>query len=234
MDISIIIPADRDRGWLNEAIESALCQDYPSFEIILASDGNPDLKKYADRYSIRYSEVEKGNLSRNQNAALKIANGEFIKGLAEDDLLYPDCLTNLKRAIGDHALVYARALNFGMGKEFSYTPPSSIDPIKLWKKKSSFIHGGTTMFRKDAFWAVGGRDEKINSCEDYDFYLNLLSHGYTFTYCDKIVYKYRLHGGQKSRAHLKNRQKVKDYLYKKYEKSIIRSRTQGKPYKKGF
>ena len=220
VDISIIIPADRDRGWLNEAIESALCQDYPSFEVILASDGNPDLKRYADRYSIRYSEVPKGNLSQNQNAALRIANGEFIKGLAEDDLLYPDALTNLRNAIGDHALVYARALNFGLGKEFSYEPPNSIDAHKLWKGKSSFIHGGTTMFRRDAFWKVGGRDESINCCEDYDFYLNLLSHGYTFTYCKELVYKYRLHEKQKSRAGMKNRQKVKDYLYNKYKKDF--------------
>jgi len=221
MDISIVIPADRDRGWLSEAIESALAQDYPSFEVILASDGNPELKTYADRYSIRYSEVEKGNLSRNQNAALTIARGEFIKGLAEDDLLYPDCLTNLHKGIGDHAFVYANALNFGMGKKSNYVPPKSIDPIKLWKGKSSFIHGGTTMFRRDVFWAVGGRDEKINCCEDYDFYLNLLSHGYTFVYCDALVYKYRLHSQQKSRAQMGNRQKVKNYLYKKYEKEIL-------------
>ncbi len=221
MDISIIIPADRDRGWLNEAIESALNQDFSgTFEVILAADGNLELRKYAQKYGIKFVFAEKKNLSNIQNCASRFANGEFIKGLAEDDLLYPDALANLYKAIGDHALVYARALNFGQGKEFSYVPPSSIDPVKLWKGKSSFIHGGTTMFRRDAFWDVGGRDEKINCCEDYDFYLNLLSHGYTFIYCDALVYKYRLHGGQKSRAHMRNRQKVKDYLYEKYRKSI--------------
>ena len=219
MDISIIIPADRDRGWLNGAIESALAQDFSgTFEIILASDGNPKLKKYADKYGIRYSEVKKKNLSHNQNCAYRIAEGDFIKDLAEDDLLYPDCLTNLRGCIGDHALVYSRALNFGMGKKYYSLPPSSIDPIKLWKAKTSFIHMGGTMFRRDAFWAVGGRDESINSCEDYDLYLNLLSHGYTFTYCNSIVYKYRLHGGQKSKSHLKDRQRVKNYLHNKYKK----------------
>jgi len=220
MKVSIIIPANRDRGYLDDAILSAINQNFngDDYEIILASDGNLELKKYADEYGIRFSLAPQKNLALNQNTAMRIAEGEFIKGLAEDDLLDPDCLKNLYNAIGDYALVYANALNFKMDGSCTLSkPPQPFDLRKLWESKSSFIHGGTTMFRKDAFWAVGGRDESINTSEDMDFYLNLLSHGYEFTYCDKIVYNYRIHGEQKSNQNIAYRKKVKDYIYEKYK-----------------
>jgi len=218
MDVSIIIPANRDRGFLDLAIQSAMAQDFDDYEIILASDGNPELKKYADRYGIRYSQADKKNLSHNQNTAMKIAKGEFIKGLAEDDLLELNCLSDLRSSIGTYALVYARAINFSKNGETTHIPPKTIDAKELWIRKSSFIHGGTTMFRKDLFWEIGGRDESINSSEDYDFYLNLLTHGYEFIYCDSIVYRYRIHGGQKSNQNIAYRKQVKEYLHEKYRK----------------
>lgn len=219
MKVSIIIPANRDRGYLDEAIQSAMDQDFEgSYEIILASDGNPALQEYADRYGIRFSLAPRKNLSLNQNTAMKIAEGDFIKGLAEDDMLDRGCLRNLYEAIGDNDLVYARAINFK--KDGSYTvsmPPQPFNPKALWASKSSFIHGGTTMFRRDVFNELGGRDESINTSEDMDFYLNLLSHGHTFTYCPKVVYYYRIHGEQKSSKDITYRRKVKDYIYNKYK-----------------
>jgi glycosyltransferase involved in cell wall biosynthesis len=50
--ITIIVSAYTDRGWLDKAILSAINQDYPDKEVILSSDGNWQLKDYADKYRI--------------------------------------------------------------------------------------------------------------------------------------------------------------------------------------
>ena len=221
MNVSIVIPANKDRGWLNQAIESALNQDYTgSYEVILASDGNYSLKKYADRYGIRFSLASKNNLAHNVNVALQMADGEFIKGLAEDDLLAPNCLSDLTRCIGNNDLVYARAFNFkgDMEKISISEPPKEITLEKVFER--CCIHGGTTLYRKDVFWAVGGRDERLSCAEEWDFYLNLLVHGYKFTFCDAIVYKYRRHDQQKSTKDKARRTKDKNYIRGKYKKYL--------------
>ena len=228
MDVTVIIPAFKDRGYLDEAITSALQQDFlGSWQIILASDGNPDLVKYAKKYGIDFSLAPKGNLSSTQNRAMKIAKGKYIKGLADDDLLLPNTLTDLFNNIGDNAIIYANAINFNDKGGTLYKPKNTKVTLQSMLG-GCHVHGGTTMFLKDLFFEVGGRDEGIDCCEDYDFYFKLLINGYNFTYVDKTVYKYRLHATQKSYpAGTPHRDKVKKMLRRKYEKYVIRSGSQG-------
>jgi len=217
MKVSIIIIVVKDRGWLDEAIRSALNQDYNDYEIILASDGNPGMKKYANKYGLKFSLSNGNRLSINFNKAAKIAKGEFLKPLADDDLLTPNCLKDSIMNIQDNALLYANAINFLGKSEKIYKPPMKENFEKLLKKRSSYIHGGTILFRTDVFLKCGGWDGELKSCEEYDFYLNLLSKGYKFTYLDKVVYKYRIHNRQKSHiANSPERIKDKNYIYNKY------------------
>ena len=44
MKVSVIIPVVYNRGWLDACIKSAINQDFDDYEIILASDGNPDME----------------------------------------------------------------------------------------------------------------------------------------------------------------------------------------------
>ena len=216
--VSIIITVVKDRGWLDEAIQSALNQDYDNYEIILASDGNPDMEKYANKYNLKFSLCKNGGcFSKNFNHAAKIAKGRYLKILADDDLLTPNCLTDLVKNIGNNPLVYANAINFNERGESVYKSPP-VDLNFLIKYKSSNLHGGTILFKKDIFLKYGGYDEKLKCCEEYDYYLNLLSRGYKFSYIDAIVYKYRKHEGQKSRfANSPERMKDKNYIVNKYQ-----------------
>lgn len=218
MKVSIIITAVKDRGWLKEAIQSALNQDYTDYEIILASDGNPELKKYADKWGLGFSLSNGSRFSINFNKASEIAKGEFLKVLADDDLLMPNCLNDLVKNIGNNALIFANAINFWGKSEKIYKPPMRENFKELLKRKSSYLHSTTIMFRKDIFINLGSFDEKLKSCEEYDLYLNLLSKDYKFAYLDKVVCKYRKHKGQKSHiANTPERIKDKNYIISKYD-----------------
>ena len=216
--VSVIITVAEDRGYLDVAIKSAIDQKFKNYEIILASDGNPEMKNYADKYNLRFLLNKKGNAAKNANKASKIAHGEFIKFLSDDDLLTPNCLMDLTANIKDNALIFANAIDFwANGKTILRKPIMRENFKELLRLKSSYIHGGTIMFRKDVLFNCGGFDERLDSCEEYDFYLNLLSKGYKFTYLDKTVYRYRKHDKNKSRIACSPERMIdKNFIVSKY------------------
>jgi len=223
MKVSIIISVVEDRGYLEKAIKSALNQDYDDYEIVLASDGNPAMKSYADKWNLKFSLQEiKSNISTNFNKAALIAKGEFLKALSDDDLLTTNCLKDLVNNIGNKSLIFANSIDFWQNGTNIINKPSikKGDFNELIRLKSSYIHGGTIMFRKDIFLNRGGFDERLECCEEYDYYLYLLSKGYEFAYLDKIVYEYRKHNKQKSLVHSpkerERRMRYKNYIINKY------------------
>ena len=175
--ISVIIPYNKDRGFLKEAIKSVKTQSYGDWELIL----------------------EKGDctLGQNLNTAILGARGEYIKVLAEDDLLTPDSLDILIKGIRGYDWVYSDAENFGM---LGGWPPRSNDKTVTLESmlKGNGIHGGTTLYRKSMLIEVGCYDATLWTGEEYDLHLKLLKAGYSHRHIPGIVYRYRLHGSNKS------------------------------------
>jgi len=96
--VSIIIPVHNSEKFLEECIESALNQTYQDIEIIAVDDGSTDnslkiLEKYSDK--IKIIKLKNCTLQVALNQGLKIAQGEWIKRLDSDDILYPDAVENL-------------------------------------------------------------------------------------------------------------------------------------------
>ena len=85
--VSVIITYNKDRGFLSEAIKSVKAQTYEDWELIQIK---------ADR-----------TLGLNINEGIEHSTGEYIKILAEDDLLTPDCLKILTDGIEDYNFIYS-------------------------------------------------------------------------------------------------------------------------------
>ena len=191
--ISVIIPYDIDRGYLKEAMESVYAQTYSNWELI----------------------VERGEcrLGQNLNNAILGARGEFIKVLAEDDLLTPDSLKILRKGINGYDFVYSDAENFGDLKGW---PPRSNDKTVTLESmiKGNGIHGGTTLYRKDVLIEAGCYDDSLCTGEEYDLHLKLIHAGYRHRHIPGIVYRYRLHASNKSAA--RNRHFEIERIKKRY------------------
>lgn len=91
MKFSFIIPVYKVEAYLEDCINSILCQTYQDFEIILIDDGSPDkCPQLCDEFALRTSKIKvihkkNGGLSSARNEGLKIANGDYIIFLDSDD-----------------------------------------------------------------------------------------------------------------------------------------------------
>ena len=105
MKLSVIIPVFRTESTLDRCVESVINQHISDMEIILVDDGSPDgcpllCEKWAKKDS-RVIVIHKNNggLSDARNAALDIANGQYITFVDSDDWLLDNTLAPLMETI---------------------------------------------------------------------------------------------------------------------------------------
>jgi glycosyltransferase involved in cell wall biosynthesis len=215
MKASVIISAHKPSRYLDEAIQSALRQDFDDYEVILSSDG-VNLAWYARNYDIHYVQSEKKGHSHALNRAVEEACGEYIKDHHWDDVMLPNCLADLCSVDAD--LVYGNAINFyPNGQEKYYTSVPEVTKWVFWPPVKTGIHSAAYVFKRSKFLELGGRDETMMDSEEVDYYMNLLAHGGTFKRVDVPVCRYRVHDDNKTFVYNKEKRlKVQVYLISKY------------------
>lgn len=213
--ISIIVPVyNADYDILSECIESVLNQTYKNFEICLADDCSTKeetiscLKYYERKYSnikVVYRS-KNGHISEASNSALKIASGEFVGLLDNDDLLHKNALYEVVRALNDDKkidMIYTDedkiALN---GKRYfpHFKPDFSPDTLL----SSNYICHFTVL-RKSIVDELGGFRGKYNGSQDYDLFLRFTERTSNIYHIPKILYHWRMiEGSTSSDASSKN------------------------------
>lgn len=109
MLVSIVLPVYNGTKYLSDAIECVLAQTHTEIELLIADDGSTDgtwdiVQKYAQKDSRIQSwrnEVRLG-LFGNYNRTIKKATGEYIKLFAQDDLLTPEAIGILAKALSEN------------------------------------------------------------------------------------------------------------------------------------
>ena len=113
--VSIVIPVFNGSNFLRDAIDSALAQTYPNFEILVVNDGSSDNGKteevalsYGDR--IRYFHQPNRGVSAALNTGIREMKGEYFAWLSHDDVFLPRKLELQVRALeteGADVVVYS-------------------------------------------------------------------------------------------------------------------------------
>lgn len=101
--VSIVIPTYKPL-FLEAAIESALAQTHPRVEISVSDQCPTDaVRDMVARYpQIRYVRNPVPGVYSNFRNCMKIARGEFVKFLLDDDLLWPHCIATMLEAFRSH------------------------------------------------------------------------------------------------------------------------------------
>lgn len=108
--ISILVPAYQTNPiFFRELLDSVVAQYYPHWELVIAdASGNNDLEAIVEEYKVNLSEessivyfllADNKGISENTNAALEAATGDYIGLLDHDDVLTPDALFYVAKAI---------------------------------------------------------------------------------------------------------------------------------------
>jgi len=187
MKISIIIPYQKDRGYLSKAIQSA------EAALAYAKVEGEIIKSQSDN-----------GVSFNLNRGIEQAKGEFITYLCDDDELPREAIKDTLNGMrgydfvhGNARCVYEDSFTFNEPRIRGYKPKIK-NPTLSQMLEFNQIHGGTVTYRRDIIegdWF----DEDLWTGEEYDFNLFLLSQGKQLGYINKDLYIYRHHSAQKSK-----------------------------------
>ena len=90
--VSIITAVFNGEEFLEDTIQSIVCQDYPDFEYIIIDGGSTDktleiIKKYEDKITHWISEPDKG-ISDAFNKGMRLAKGNYINFQGDGDRLF--------------------------------------------------------------------------------------------------------------------------------------------------
>lgn len=179
--ISVIIPT-YNRAWcLPRAIDSVLGQSFRDFELIVVDDGSNDetalvVAAYGD--ALRVIRQANRGVSAARNAGIAVARGVWIALLDSDDHWLPVKLeTQLEwlAAHTDYRICQTEELWIRDGKR--------VNPKKRHRKHGGHIFErclplclvspSAVMIDRHLLNEVGGFDEELPACEDYDLWLRI-------------------------------------------------------------
>lgn len=186
--VSVIIPTHNRRAMLREALSSVAAQRGSSFEVLVVDDGSTDgtwqdlsghdlSAHFADIRAVR---TERRGPAAARNRGIALARGRLIAFLDSDDLWMPEKLARqslfmrnnpdcLISQTGETWMRDGRSVNPGQRHR---KRPGDIFIDSL---RTCLISPSAAILRRELLDEVGGFDEDMAACEDYDLWLRILA-----------------------------------------------------------
>jgi glycosyltransferase involved in cell wall biosynthesis len=193
---------------LDEAVESVLAQSFRDFELIIVDDGSSDgtaseLGKYGS--SVRLISQPKKGVAAARNQGVKIARGKYVAFLDSDDIWLAK-----KLEIQTAFFEQRPEINICQTEEIWLRNRIRVNPKAKHRKPSGdifrasldlcLVSPSAAMMRKELFEIVGGFDESLPVCEDYDLWLRIaVNHSVPLIH-SALVVKRGGHGDQLSHS----------------------------------
>lgn len=224
--VSIIIPVYNGEKYLEEAILSALSQDYTNFEIIIVNDGSQDstaaiAEDYAKRYDqIKYFSKENGGCGSALNYALDKLTGEYFSWLSHDDVYLPNKLSEqiaiLNKLENKDTILYASYATIdAKSRKLHEVMPHTIYDEECLNKPlfpllRGLLHGCSMLVPVKFFNTIGRFNENLKTTQDYDLWFRFLRKC-EIKYIPEILIKSRIHpdqGTHKIKEHIEECNKL--------------------------
>lgn len=180
--VSVIIPTRNRSALLREAIESVLRVERQRFdlEVIVVDDASDDdTAAVAASYPVVYLRTEGVGPSRARNAGLRVARGEFLAFLDDDDVWLPDNVGTqlaLLDAHPEYGGVIAQ-VQLTDARRTPYGEPEPRGPSRSgWIFEDLLNHPvqlGSVVLRRSVYEELGGLDPEIRYGEDWEWMLRM-------------------------------------------------------------
>jgi alpha-1,3-rhamnosyltransferase len=204
-----------------ETLDSIYNQIYPNLELIVSDDCSTDntveicrdwIEVHKDRFArTKLLTVEKNTgVSANCNRAEAACRGEWVKEIAGDDMLLPNCVgdyVDYVKVKPEAIYVFGKMKFFGTTDgnysqyekifDYSFFSLSSQEQLHKLIFERNYIPAATAFYniRKLRDMNLNGNDERIPMLEDFPKWIRLLQNGMTFHFLDKEVVCYRVNTG---------------------------------------
>jgi glycosyltransferase involved in cell wall biosynthesis len=199
--ISIIIPCYNSEKNIANTISSVLDQTYDNYEIIIVDDVSTDktfeiCSKLAEKNNkIKCFKLEKnsGGPSYPSNFGVSKASGDYVAFLDHDDIWFPN---KLEKQV---SLLVDKNLDMVSSYVTSVDTNNKEQTIKIIQESSylaeilqrNFLTTlSTIVVKKEVFEKIGGFDISLKGPQDWDFYINFFSKGFTFDYVKETLAKH--------------------------------------------
>ncbi len=215
--ITVLLPVYNGEQHIAAAIESALAQTEPDFELLIGNDGSKDrtrevIARYSDpRIRAVHAERNRGQFG-NLNWLLRQVRTPLIKFLCHDDVLMPRCLAAHVEFFDQHpdaAMSMCQAEMFDDTGAILGRWPTGGDPLVYDRTTALqlFLYHGcapgnltAVCVRRDAILDAGGFDETFTIAADYEMWVRLCSRGGGLGDLQQCLIRERHHGGRVSFA----------------------------------
>ena len=207
--ISCVIITHNRARYIAEAIRSVLAQDFRDLELIIVDDASTDntpevVRPFLADKRVHYFPLAKQpNIAAIRNFANQQAQGKYIAVLDSDDFwCEPKKLSRQFEFLESHPdIVMAGSCAIiidadGKEKRRAVKPSSDAEIKKVFLLKNPFFHS-SLMYRKGSILALGGYDEKLKYCDDFDLWLRLNEMESFYNFPDFFI-KYREHSDNES------------------------------------
>lgn len=192
--ISVIIPIYNSTKTLKRSLDSLASQDFSDFEVVITDDGSTDcpqalLSNIDGGMNIRYERYEhSGNVALMRNRGLAVAQGQYIAVLDSDDWCCKERLGLQSKYLDENAdvdilgswvtIVEERKVQDARHTEKLFNAERTRDEIidECLNGECCICHS-SIMMRREALEVLGGYDEALGICADYDLWLRALSRG---------------------------------------------------------
>lgn len=236
--ISVLVPVYKPAlKHLRETVKSVMSQVYDNWELCLVDDGSNEMSigSYLEkinndsRIKIKINTENRG-ISKASADALKMASGEYVSFLDHDDLLEPDALLEVVKALNVNPtakLIYTDEDKLQGKDSFVqpfYKPDWSLDMLL---SQNYICHLAT--YKKSAIENVGGFTGLYEGSQDYEMALRVTETiaEKDIVHIPKILYHWRIIEGStagdihnKPYAHVSALKAISHRVNSKYKGSV--------------
>ena len=204
-----------------ETLESIKAQTYQNIELIVSDDCSTDntvdlCRNWIEQNKSRFVRTElltvdkNTGISANGNRAGAACKGEWVKPIAGDDILLPNCVQDCMDYVVEHqdaTVFFGQTSVLGNNLALCKTKEKAMRQYNATMARldsanqlAIVLNGdcpqAPSLFYKKCLFDEGimKNDERISLIEDWPKWIKLLSHGMRLDFLNKVVVRYRLGG----------------------------------------
>lgn len=183
--VSVIIPTYNRRDFAREAIASVCAQTYRDFELIVVDDGSTDgTARIVEEFrqgradSIQYIFQTNQGVSAARNHGVVRSSGQLLAFLDSDDVWQPEKLaTQIAFFNAQPTAQICQTQEVWLRRGLRVNPRNkhrkSGGDIFLRSLELCLVSPSAVMMQRTLFERMGGFDEQLPACEDYDLWLRI-------------------------------------------------------------